>query len=129
MVETLISWGASVDVRGGLYGSALQAACVYNTGRTRTIELLLTAGANVNIQEGQYNSALQAACAALRMYAVELLLENGARVNAEGGRHGSALQAVLQTQRVKYYSYRNEDSDPEKDSDDEGAPGAVTLID
>ncbi|QYT03170.1 hypothetical protein H0G86_010139 [Trichoderma simmonsii] len=65
-----------VNVPGGLFGSALQAAAY--SGQTPTIGLLLNRGAHVNARGGKYGSALNAAVIAGNWDTVEVLLDAGA---------------------------------------------------
>ena len=83
---------AFVNVKGGYYGSALQAA---SSSRSKeVVGLLLEKGADVNLKCGKYGSALQAASWMGSKEVVRLLLDKGADVNLEGGEYGSALQAA-----------------------------------
>ena len=84
--------GANVNVQGGFYGNALQAASAY--GHNQVVERLLTGGAGVNAQGGYYGNALQAASARAHAQVVERLLAGGADVNAHGGIYGNALKAA-----------------------------------
>jgi len=113
-----------VNVRGGVHGSALQAASYSGhveivqqllemgadvnlqggngtalqaasaEGHEEVVKRLLDAGANVNAESGYFGSALQAASALGHNKIIRLLLEAGADVNSRGGRYGSALQAA-----------------------------------
>ncbi|KAL5085108.1 hypothetical protein Trisim1_010896 [Trichoderma cf. simile WF8] len=65
-----------VNVLGGLFGSALQAAAY--SGQTPTISLLLNRGAHANVRGGKYGSALNAAVIAGNWDTVEVLLDAGA---------------------------------------------------
>ncbi|KAF7136844.1 hypothetical protein CNMCM5793_006414 [Aspergillus hiratsukae] len=92
-IELLLEKGADVNAQGGLYGNALQAACV--EGHKEVVQLLLENGAEVNVQDGgYYGNALHAACVEGHKEVAQLLLENGAEVNAKGGEYGNALQAA-----------------------------------
>ncbi|KAJ7017378.1 ankyrin repeat domain-containing protein [Mycena alexandri] len=92
MTQLLVEHGANVNVQGGEYDSALQAAS-YN-GHENIVQLLIEHGANVNAQGGEYDSALQAASYNGHENIVQLLIEHGANVNAQGGEYDSALQAA-----------------------------------
>jgi len=81
-----------VNVQGGRYGDALQAASA--GGHEAVVEQLLEKGADVNAQGGRYWNALQAASVGGHEAVVEQLLEKGADVNAQGGDYGNALQAA-----------------------------------
>lgn len=65
-----------VNVPGGIFGSALQAAAY--SGQAPTISLLLNRGAHVNVRGGKYGSALNAAVIAGNWDIVEVLLDAGA---------------------------------------------------
>jgi ankyrin repeat domain-containing protein 50 len=69
-----------VNVQGGIYGNALQAASV--RGHETIVELLLNNGADINAQGGDYGNALQAASAGGHETIVKLLLNNGADIDA-----------------------------------------------
>lgn len=86
IVQLLITNGDDVNLQGGHYGSALQAAAY--RGQENTVQLLLTNGANVNLQGGDYDSALQAAS----FRGFENIVAN---VNLRGWKHSCALQAAL----------------------------------
>jgi len=81
-----------INLEGGEYGSALQAAA-YN-GHVGIVERLLNNGAKVNATGGEFGSALQAAAYRGHIDVVNKLLERRANVNMEGGKYGSALQAA-----------------------------------
>ncbi|KUL84445.1 hypothetical protein ZTR_08805 [Talaromyces verruculosus] len=83
--------GVFVDLEGGEYGSALQAAAV--AGSLSVFQGLLNAKADPNMQAGQYGTALIAACRQANIGLVELLLQSGAAVNIQAGVYGTALQA------------------------------------
>ena len=57
-MKLLLDRGADVNVQGGRYGNALQAAAF--GGHEETVELLVSKGADVNLQSGDYGNALQA---------------------------------------------------------------------
>jgi ankyrin repeat protein len=82
----------SVDVVGGFYGTALQAAAA--GGHEKIVQLLLEHGANVNTVTGWYTTALKAAAATAHETIVQLLLEHGADVNTISGFFGTVLQAA-----------------------------------
>ncbi|KAK4076727.1 uncharacterized protein Triagg1_4330 [Trichoderma aggressivum f. europaeum] len=65
-----------VNVQGGLFGSALQAAAY--SGQTPAITLPLNRGAHVNARGGKYGSALNAAVIAGNWDTAEVLLSAGA---------------------------------------------------
>jgi ankyrin repeat protein len=80
-----------VDLEGGEYGSALQAAAI--SGSLSVVQGLLNAKADPNMQAGQYGTALIAAYRQANIGLVELLLQSGAAVNIQAGVYGTALQA------------------------------------
>ena len=92
LLQAILKNGANVNVQGGQYGNALQAAS--SEGVIAVVALLLENGADVNAQGGRYGNALQAALWYGREVVAALLLENGADANAEGGEYGNALQAA-----------------------------------
>jgi ankyrin repeat protein len=91
-VELLLRAGADVNLQGGKYHTALQAAAHH--GNSKTIELLLKAGANVNIYGGHFGSAFQAAASRGNITNIKLLLKAGADVHVQGGYFGSPLMAA-----------------------------------
>ena len=96
-IQQLLSQGADVNVQGGPYGNALQAAITTDRPNLEVIQLLLDKGADVNAQGGPYGNALQAAIAShhSKFEVVQPLLDKGANVNAQGGKYGNALQAAV----------------------------------
>ncbi|KAL6171520.1 hypothetical protein ACJQWK_02534 [Exserohilum turcicum] len=92
MVELLLDKGTDINIQGGIYGNALQAASA--RGHETLVKLLLDKGADVNAQGGEYDNALQAASAAGHQSIVQLLLDNGADVNKQGGLYSDALYAA-----------------------------------
>ncbi|KAF1356224.1 ankyrin repeat-containing domain protein, partial [Delphinella strobiligena] len=83
IVQMLLDQGADVNVQGGHYGNALQAACATHRANGKTVEMLLDRGADVNAQGGVHGTAL---CAASRTYSIEavrILLDRGAEMNAQ----------------------------------------------
>jgi ankyrin repeat protein len=91
-LRLLLSWGADVNLSGGTYGTALQAAAAFQN--VEAVQLLLQHGAKAEIVCGRYGTALQAAAISGSTPILKLLLEAGANVNAVGGKYGSALQAA-----------------------------------
>ncbi|KAK6536091.1 hypothetical protein TWF281_000337 [Arthrobotrys megalospora] len=91
-VNDLLSCGANVGTKDGIYGNALQAASA--GGREEVVDLLLNHGADVNAICGVNNTALQAASAGGYEKIVELLLNHGADVNGMGGVNDTALEAA-----------------------------------
>ena len=51
--------GADINVQGGQYGNALQAAS--RSGHNKIVELLLSKGADFNAQDGRFGTVLQVA--------------------------------------------------------------------
>ncbi|CAA9959481.1 Arp Ankyrin repeat protein [Pyrenophora teres f. maculata] len=92
ITRLLLDKGADVNVQGGLYGNALQAASLQ--GHEQVVKMLLDKGADVNAQGGHYSNALQAASARGHEQVVKTLLDKGADVNAQGGGYSNALQAA-----------------------------------
>ncbi|KAF7978596.1 hypothetical protein HWV62_45320 [Athelia sp. TMB] len=92
IARLLLENEADVDVEGGRYGTALQAACA--EGHLELAVLLLDKGANVNVERGRYGTALRAACAKGHLELAALLLDKGANVDVERGFYGTALQAA-----------------------------------
>ncbi|KAJ5318963.1 Pfs NACHT and Ankyrin domain protein [Penicillium brevicompactum] len=94
LAHEFIDKGADVNAQVGLYGNALQAACIDGYRNIEVVELLITKGADINAQGGYYGTALQAACISSHQEIVQLLLNKGADINAQGGAFGTALQAA-----------------------------------
>jgi ankyrin repeat protein len=92
VVQLLVENGAKVNVRGGYYGTALQAAAY--EGNAEVVRYLVMNGANVNTEGGRYGTALQAAARCGHEVIIKVLIQTGAKVNAKGGRFGTALQAA-----------------------------------
>jgi ankyrin repeat protein len=92
IVQLLLNKGADVNLQGGNYDTALQAASA--KGHYEIVQLLLNKGAEVNLQGGYYDTALQAASAKGHYEIVQLLLNKGADVNLHGGECNTALQAA-----------------------------------
>ena len=76
IVQVLLEHGADVNMRGGEYGTALQAAS--QCGHRPTVQRLLDHGAEVNIKGGKYGSALNAAASRRLKSIVKLLRDHGA---------------------------------------------------
>jgi hypothetical protein len=79
VTKLLLDAGAEVNMQGGHYGNALQAASV--GGHEQVAKTLLDAGAKVNAQGGRYGNALQAASAGGHEQVVKTLLNAGAEVS------------------------------------------------
>ncbi|EXL39659.1 hypothetical protein FOCG_17746 [Fusarium oxysporum f. sp. radicis-lycopersici 26381] len=93
VARDLISEGADVNAKGGIYGNALQAASC--NGYLEVVQLVLDKGANINAQGGEYGNALQAASYNGYLEVVQLLLDKGADIHVQGGKYGNALPAAL----------------------------------
>jgi ankyrin repeat protein len=92
-VALLLEKGANVNIQGGYYGNALQAA---TAGHSIAIaRMLLSKGAQVNMSGDNYGSALQAASFKGDMPLVVLLLDKAADPNAIGGRCFSSLYTAV----------------------------------
>ncbi|PQE04066.1 hypothetical protein CJF31_00003166 [Rutstroemia sp. NJR-2017a BVV2] len=81
-----------MNIQGGYYGNALQAAAA--DGDQAIAKLLLDRGADINAQGGYCGNALQAAAVYENQGIAKLLLDRGADVNAQGGEYSNALQAA-----------------------------------
>ncbi|KAK4175394.1 hypothetical protein QBC36DRAFT_331536 [Triangularia setosa] len=92
--RALIDGGADVNVQGGHYGTALQAAA--NGGHRDITQLLLDRGADINAKGGIYGTALLAASQGGYRDIVQLLLDRGADANAQDGDCNNALLAASQ---------------------------------
>ncbi|KAJ7166318.1 ankyrin repeat-containing domain protein [Mycena crocata] len=83
VAQFLIDKGADVNIQGGYYGTALQAAA--KAGDVLTVQLLLKAGADFKAEGGKYGSAVQAAEERGHTEIVQLLVEAGAdRIKVTG---------------------------------------------
>ncbi|KAJ7261419.1 ankyrin repeat-containing domain protein [Mycena rebaudengoi] len=80
IVRLLLEKGADVNVQGGRYGSALQAAS--KAGHVEIGCILLENGADVLAVGGKFGTALFAAVAGKHIDMVQLLLDNGAEINS-----------------------------------------------
>ena len=94
IAELLIKAGADVNLQGGNFGSALQAAAATH-GMDPIVKLLLEKGANVNLRGGKYGTALIAAASIDNVAAIRLLLNANVDVNAPVGSYGTALIAAV----------------------------------
>ncbi|KAF7970481.1 hypothetical protein HWV62_23841 [Athelia sp. TMB] len=92
ITQLLLENGANINLTGGRYGTALQAACAQDQLELAT--LLLEKGADVNVAGGIYGTALQAACTRGHLKLAVLLVDRGADADVEGGEYGTALQAA-----------------------------------
>jgi ankyrin repeat protein len=115
IVPQLLEQGADLNLSGGKYGNALQAAAY--KGHEAVVRLLIERGADVNAEGGLYGCALQAAAAGghQQPFGGELweanemtiitLLNHGANVNLKGGLYGSALQAACRSEEELFQVY------------------------
>ena len=94
ITRLLLEQNPDVNITGGVYGNALQAAAT--NGHKAVVKLLIDAGADVNASGGHFGNALQAASARGHMEIAEMLLNANAAVNMQGGYHNNALQAAIQ---------------------------------
>lgn len=81
IVQLLIRKGGQLNHIGGLYGTALQAACCNSSFDEEMVRFLLEKKADVNAEGGRYGTALIAACTAGgSVELIRLLLEWGANI-------------------------------------------------
>ena len=80
-VQLLLANGADVNLTGGCYGCAIQAASA--KGHENIVKLLLAKDADVNLTGGYYGCALQAASAEDHENIEQLLLAKGADSHQE----------------------------------------------
>jgi ankyrin repeat protein len=96
-VKFLVKQGADVNKRGGVLGSALQAAA-YFQGDYRfgleIVDFLLKNDADVNARGGQFGNALQAAVARGNGKVVRLLQDNGALLDPSGADWDALLASI-----------------------------------
>ncbi|KAL8744547.1 MAG: hypothetical protein Q9184_007987, partial [Pyrenodesmia sp. 2 TL-2023] len=70
---------ADIDSVGGLFGTALQAACA--RGHKGAFDRLMRWGADVSVKGGRYHSAINAAASCGHHYMVQALLDREAQIN------------------------------------------------
>jgi hypothetical protein len=92
VVGSLLGGGADVNVQGGVYGNALQAAS--GGGHREIVQLLLDKGADVNAQGGVYSNALQAALVRGHREIVQLLQLFGAFGISANGKNGTDIESL-----------------------------------
>jgi ankyrin repeat protein len=98
MFDLLLAAGAQVHIKGGSFGTVLQAAAASNTSIS-IAEAILDSTADVNEVTGLFGTALQAASYSNNIPVLMLLLDAGADVNIRGGSCGSALAAACHSDR------------------------------
>jgi ankyrin repeat protein len=91
-VQMLLDRNVDVNMQGGDYGNALQAASAQ--GHEQVVKMLLDSNTDVNMSGGYYGNALQAASAQGHEQVVKMLLDSTADMNAQGGRYSNALHAA-----------------------------------
>ncbi|KAF9784160.1 hypothetical protein IL306_008313 [Fusarium sp. DS 682] len=85
--KDLMAGGADIDVHGGRYGTALQAAS--SEGHPEIVQLILDNGVDINAQGGEYGNALQGT--PYKRKVVQTLNHEGADTTSRK-RSGSATQ-------------------------------------
>ena len=83
ILEILLAAGADPNVRGGLYGTALEKAC-HDDLCEDVVKILLKNGARANVYGGVCGSSLHAACAYGSIRVIESIISAGADVNRLG---------------------------------------------
>ncbi|KFZ00823.1 hypothetical protein V501_10436 [Pseudogymnoascus sp. VKM F-4519 (FW-2642)] len=91
LLERLVD-DANVNIQGGYYGQALQAAAVNQNHQC--FEILLDHGADVHAQGGHFGNALQASAFVGCEDMVKALVDRNCNVNTKGGIFGNALYAA-----------------------------------
>ncbi|KAF7336477.1 HET-domain-containing protein [Mycena sanguinolenta] len=97
-VDLVLKQGVNINVQGGRFGTALQAAAY--RGNSDIMQLLLEHHADPSILGGEYSTALQAAAYQANIDIIRLLLEHNANVNLQGGEYGTALQAAAYRENI-----------------------------
>jgi ankyrin repeat protein len=100
-MSLLLKAGADVMIRGGKYGTALQAAAIKRTRELRVLEFFLQYLSGTQIADDELGAALRRAAANGddAKPALAVLLEHGADVNATDPNEGTALHAAARTSR------------------------------
>ncbi|KAJ5688691.1 Ankyrin repeat protein [Penicillium macrosclerotiorum] len=103
VVRLLLDNGAAIDDEGGIYGTALQVACI--RGHEDVVQALLERGANVNAKCGLHGDALTASCFRGHVSITKMLLEAGASFDpthplsplsvARNEKHDAVVQLLL----------------------------------
>ncbi|KAH8826124.1 hypothetical protein DL96DRAFT_1465606 [Flagelloscypha sp. PMI_526] len=88
--QVLVAYGGDVNIVGGRYGSALQAAA--SRGALDVIKFLVESGADVNLEGAMYGSPFNAAHLKGHTDVARFLVESGATVNIEEEEYGQPLQ-------------------------------------
>lgn len=83
VVEILLDNGADVNIQGGYYGNALQAAS--HIGNEKVVKMLLENGADVKAPGGYYGSALNAASVRGHNGVEQILRDHQARIDRVNG--------------------------------------------
>jgi hypothetical protein len=99
VVQKLILLGIDVNVQGGEYGNALQAASY--GGHTQIIQMLLDNGADINAQGGYFGNALQAASYGGHTQIVQTLINKRADVNVADNNGWTPVNAAASNGHVE----------------------------
>jgi ankyrin repeat protein len=92
IIGMLLKAGADINALGGIFGTALQAACV--SRNELAVKMLLGSGADVNIVGGRWGNALNAAAELGSEAIVRVLLDAGADVKIRGATGGNIVLAA-----------------------------------
>jgi len=97
MLDRLLEKGADVNVEGGFYGTAAQAAAYHNC--EQALYKHIEHGAKLNTNCGYFGNPLQASCWSgwWGRSGVLYMARRGADINLTGGEYGTALQAAAVT--------------------------------
>ncbi|KAF7347073.1 Pfs domain-containing protein [Mycena venus] len=93
VVDALLKQDMDVNMKCGLLGNVLQAACF--EGHLEIAHLLIQHGADVTAPGGVYKNALQAAMYSGHTEIVRLLVKQNVDINARCGKFENALQAAV----------------------------------
>ena len=94
VVRLVLRKGADVNLQGGKYGSALQAAAATH-GMDPIAKLLIEKGADVDACGGERGTALMAAAVIDNVATIRLLIDADVDVNAYDNIHGTALTTAV----------------------------------
>lgn len=97
VAKVLLEAGAESNIEGGLYHTALQAACVW--GYEDILGSLLEKGAKVDNYGGAFESPLIAACYYGFTEIVKKLVAMGSNINHAGGEYVCALYAACSQEK------------------------------